>query len=87
MALQRVLRGCSPLMTVPSLAERQTMAADASPAAPPPAAQPDADGALDPRFDTCGEANAAGYGPYVRGQDPEYDWYIDRDRDGVACER
>ena len=41
----------------------------------------------DPRFGTCREANAAGYGPYRRGVDPEYDWYQDRDRDGLACER
>lgn len=86
-ALQRVLRGCSPLMAVPPLAARQTVDADAPPPAPPPTAEPGAGGVLDPRFDTCGEANAAGFGPYVRGEDPEYDWYIDRDRDGVACER
>jgi hypothetical protein len=43
--------------------------------------------ALDPRFNTCGEANAAGYGPYVSGVNPEYDWYIDRDKDGIDCER
>jgi len=41
----------------------------------------------DPRFGTCGAANAAGYGPYYRGQDPEYAWYIDRDGDGIVCER
>ncbi|MEU4623862.1 excalibur calcium-binding domain-containing protein [Actinoplanes sp. NPDC023801] len=41
----------------------------------------------DPRFDTCAKANAAGYGPYVRGTDPEYEWYQDRDSDGVVCER
>jgi len=41
----------------------------------------------DPRFRTCGEANDAGYGPYVKGRDPEYDWYQDRDGDGVVCER
>jgi micrococcal nuclease len=23
----------------------------------------------------------------LRGVDPEYDWYIDRDHDGLACER
>ncbi|GAA1976763.1 hypothetical protein GCM10009798_42460 [Nocardioides panacihumi] len=40
----------------------------------------------DPRFGTCGEAIAAGYGPYVRGVDPEYDWYTDRDGDGIVCE-
>ena len=43
-------------------------------------------GGTDPRFSTCGAAIAAGYGPYVRGQDPEYDWYRDADGDGVVCE-
>jgi hypothetical protein len=40
----------------------------------------------DPRFDTCGAANAAGYGNYRSGEDPEYEWYDDRDNDGVVCE-
>jgi hypothetical protein len=44
-------------------------------------------GGTDPRFDTCRAANAAGYGPYRRGADPEYDWYQDRDHDGRVCER
>jgi hypothetical protein len=39
-----------------------------------------------PHFGTCREANAAGYGPYRSGVDPEYDWYTDRDHDGVVCE-
>ena len=26
------------------------------------------------------------YGPYRRGVDPEYDWYQDRDHDGLVCE-
>ena len=43
-------------------------------------------GGTDPHFGTCGEANDAGYGPYVRGEDPEYDWYDDRDNDGRVCE-
>ena len=43
-------------------------------------------GGTDPQFSYCYEANDAGYGPYVRGQDPEYDWYDDRDGDGVVCE-
>jgi hypothetical protein len=42
---------------------------------------------LDPRFSTCAEANAAGYGPYYKGKDPEYYWYEDRDGDGIDCER
>jgi micrococcal nuclease len=41
----------------------------------------------DPRYRTCGDANAAGYGPYRRGVDAEYSWYQDRDGDGVVCER
>lgn len=44
-------------------------------------------GGTDPRFDTCGEANDAGFGPYSSGSDAEYDWYQDRDGDGVVCER
>jgi micrococcal nuclease len=40
----------------------------------------------DPRFDTCTEAKKNGYGPYNVGSDPEYDWYDDRDNDGVVCE-
>ncbi len=41
----------------------------------------------DPRFATCGDALAAGYGEYRRGRDREYRWYVDGDSDGVACER
>ncbi len=40
----------------------------------------------DPRFETCTAAKAAGYGPYVRGRDPEYYWYTDRYSDGIVCE-
>ena len=40
----------------------------------------------DPEFGTCKAAIAAGYGNYVRGKDPEYEWYNDRDGDGVVCE-
>jgi hypothetical protein len=40
----------------------------------------------DPRFSTCTEAKAHGYGPYRSGVDPEYAWYTDRDHDGVVCE-
>jgi len=44
-------------------------------------------GETDPRFDFCYEANDAGYGDYVEGQDPEYQWYDDADNDGIVCER
>jgi hypothetical protein len=40
-----------------------------------------------PRFSSCAEAARNGYrGPYVRGINPEYAWYQDRDRDGTVCE-
>jgi hypothetical protein len=40
-----------------------------------------------PRFSSCAEAARNGYrGPYVRGVNPEYAWYQDRDRDGSVCE-
>ena len=41
---------------------------------------------LDPIFDTCAEAKSRGYGPYYSGQDYEYNFYYDRDRDGIVCE-
>jgi hypothetical protein len=41
---------------------------------------------LDPRFATCADAKAAGYGPYREGVDAEYSWYRDADHDGVVCE-
>lgn len=46
-----------------------------------------AGGKTDPRFETCTAAIAAGYGPYKRGVDREYEWYEDRDGDGLVCER
>lgn len=40
----------------------------------------------DARYDYCYNAIDAGYGPYYRGSDSEYDWYTDSDSDGVVCE-
>lgn len=40
----------------------------------------------DSLFSYCYEAIDAGYGPYVRGVDPECDSYRDADGDGVVCE-
>ena len=40
---------------------------------------------LDPIYNTCAEAKAAGYGPYVTG-DPEFKHYDDGDKDGKVCE-
>lgn len=39
----------------------------------------------DPRYGSCAEAKAHGYGPYTAG-DPEFSWYEDRDGDGIVCE-
>ena len=50
--------------------------------APAPAPAP----ALDPRFPYCKDAIPAGYGNYMKGVDPEYDWYRDADKDGIVCE-
>lgn len=65
-------------------------ATTAPPATNPPATNPPAtappSGGIDPRYPTCKAAKAAGYGPYVRGVDPEHAWYEDRDHDGIVCE-
>ncbi|WP_418605406.1 GmrSD restriction endonuclease domain-containing protein [Georgenia sp. SUBG003] len=53
---------------------------------PVQAPAPAAGAGEEPRFGTCKEALAAGYGPYVSGRDPEYGWYRDGDSDGVVCE-
>lgn len=58
--------------------------ADAQPPTEPPA--PVLDTPTDPRFSTCTEAKENGYGDYVRGVDPEYEWYDDRDNDDIVCE-
>jgi hypothetical protein len=54
----------------------------------PPTARDAAAGraSVDPDYGTCANAKAAGGGPYVRGQDPEYDFYNDGDSDGIVCE-
>lgn len=49
-----------------------------APAAPEPE--------TDRRYSTCAEVIRNGRGPYYKGADPEYSWYIDRDGDGVVCE-
>lgn len=38
------------------------------------------------RYGSCTEAIAADGGNYFFGIDPEYQWYEDRDGDGVVCE-
>lgn len=50
-----------------------------------PAPEPEPEPATDPRYPYCKDL-PAGYGPYYKGVDPEYEWYTDRDGDGVVCE-
>ncbi|GDX32032.1 hypothetical protein LBMAG15_09660 [Actinomycetes bacterium] len=89
-ALQRIIGACPALMLVPDLAD-VTTDPNAGRPSPQNSTTPDSGAAssagTDPRFGTCGEAIAAGYGPYVVGRDGEYSWYIDRDKDGTVCER
>ncbi len=47
---------------------------------------PAVDLGTDPRFGTCAEAQQNGNTPYERGVDPEYEFYDDRDDDGIVCE-
>jgi len=91
-AMNRILDTC-PDERVPTYGSVELPPAglgSAQPAAPAPTPTPAAgsgsSGGLDPRFPYCTDAKAAGYGPYVAGQDPEYDWYRDADHDGVVCE-
>lgn len=69
-----------------STADARPSRAGTMPAAAPPAGDHrHGHRGSDPRFGTCTEAVAAGYGPYRRGQ-REYAWYDDADGDGVVCE-
>ena len=73
--------------TVPPTAAPTVPVTPAATVAPAPVVTPaPTQPATDPQFGTCKEAKANGYGPYVRGQDPEYNWYRDGDSDGVVCE-
>ncbi|MEV0587925.1 excalibur calcium-binding domain-containing protein [Nonomuraea sp. NPDC050310] len=67
----------TPATPPPTTPTPQTAPATASPRA--------GDGGVDPKFATCAEAFENGYGgPYHKGR-PEYDYYVDKDRNGVAC--
>lgn len=59
-----------------------------APVASPSPSVPSGDsGAVDPKFASCAEAKRNGYTKsYTKGVDPEYEWYQDRDGDGVVCE-
>ncbi len=91
-AMLRVLYNC-PNTPLPKPGSQPTIASNTggpppgSVPAPAPAKPPaPSGGGTDPDFGTCAAAKDAGYGPYVSGSDPEYDWYTDRDSDGIVCE-
>ena len=85
-AMARVLQGC-PRQGLVKAAPAPLWGGPEATVPPSAPTTPAASGRTDPRFGTCREANAAGYGPYRAGVDPEYDWYQDRDHDGLVCER
>jgi hypothetical protein len=78
LALADLVPNCSGEFEVPSKAEVVV--------APPQPSPRSTTSGEDPRFGTCREAKANGYGPYIRGIDKEYDWYRDGDSDGTVCE-
>lgn len=79
-ALRRHASGCKNSTIRVQRATIRTTAAGGGTSAPTGGA------GLDPRFSTCTEAKAHGYGPYYQGRDPEYGWYTDADSDGIVCE-
>lgn len=52
-----------------------------------PTVQNTGTGLTDRRYESCAQVIDAGLGPYKQGRDPEYQWYVDDDRDGWVCER
>jgi hypothetical protein len=81
-AISRVLTSC-PGQQLPTSAP--AAAPDRSAAEPTPAPELRTDG-TDPDYGSCRAAKANGAGPYVRGTDPEYDYYRNGDSDGTVCE-
>lgn len=77
---------------VPSPSVAKTPAPSATPSAtstktPETTATAKPANALDTKFASCKEAIAAGFGPYTKGTDTEYDWYASEDTQstGKVC--
>lgn len=83
-ALRRQASGCKDS----TIRVRRAVIATGGGGTAPDAGTPVSDdgGQADPRFSTCTEAKAHGYGPYYQGRDVEYGWYTDADSDGIVCE-
>jgi hypothetical protein len=85
-ALTRLLASCSTLTVVlPDRANVQ-INPNAVDGVAPVGGGGSGDGVIDTDFGTCTVAKANGYGPYIRGVDPEYNFYRDGDSDGTVCE-
>nr|WP_245862765.1 DUF1524 domain-containing protein [Phycicoccus duodecadis] len=89
-AVERILLTCPgqklPTAGAVALGGGRVVSAPAPTTTAPRVVSPPPPGGTDPHFDTCKAAKAAGYGPYYRGRDAEYDWYRDADSDGIVCE-
>lgn len=86
--IRSVLAWCGGDYTLPEKPEKASVTVDTTPVTSEeeePAVKP-SDGDTDPQFGTCKEATSNGFGPYVKGQDAEYEWYRDGDGDGTVCE-
>lgn len=88
-AMRRVLNAC-PRRRLPAPGPQPTEASNLGPQPDPtvtPVPSTSTTRLLDPRFPSCTAARASGYTRiYVRGVDPEYEWYRDADSDGLVCE-
>ncbi len=82
----RILSSCSTLTVAVPERATVTINPNAVDGAPPVGGGGSGDGVVDPDFGTCTIAKANGYGPYIRGVDPEYEFYRDADKDGSVCE-
>ena len=84
--LSNLLSGCSSLAVIVPDRASVTIDPNAQSGAPAHGGNGSGDGVVDPNFGTCKNAKANGYGPYINGVDPEYDFYRDGDGDGMVCE-
>ncbi|WP_380161935.1 DUF1524 domain-containing protein [Kineococcus sp. R86509] len=81
-----VSQSAAPAPPAPAPVPPAASSAAPDPAPVPAPTQAAADAGTDPDMGTCKAAKAAGYGPYIEGQDPEYAYYRDADHDGQVCE-
>ncbi|MEO3857647.1 excalibur calcium-binding domain-containing protein [Acrocarpospora sp. B8E8] len=78
-----------PGLTDPAVTQSGTPQNTGQPLAPQAGDNPSpaASGNNETKYASCREAIAAGAGPFFKGTHPQYAWYVDKDNDGVACDR